>query len=378
MNFDLSSDQKMLADTVKQFTRKQSTVERFRKLREAKAGWEAETWAHMGELGWLSIPFPEEAGGFGGSFVDVYILLEKLGTSLVPEPYIPSVVLGGMAILRAGSSAQHERWLTPMIDGKATLAFAHAERGNRHAPDVVTTKAAKSGGGWALTGEKVFVLNGHRADQIVVSAQTADGIGLFVVDGNGPGVTRQAVHTIDAHGAAILRLDGATIDDDRRLGEPGEAAVAVVDHVLDYGAAAAVAEGLGVAHTMLEMTKAHLKEREQFGVPIGAFQALQHRAVDMFVEVELLRSMAMLAAMSVDDPDPVERKRAISAAKVKLTTGGRFVAQQAIQLHGGIGITDEHDIGLFFKRMQVLGALFGDEAHHLQRFTELPDFHERT
>ena len=378
MDFDLSSDQKMLRDTVASFVKKQSTVERFRKLREEGTGWQADVWAHMGELGWLSIPFPEDVGGFGATFVEVYLLLKQLGTTLVPEPYIPSVVLAGMAISKGGNAGQHEKFLTPMIEGQTSLAFAHAERGNRHEAGVVTTTATKSGSTWSLSGQKVFVLNGHRADQLVVSANTPDGVGLFIVDGNGPGITRQTVRTIDEQGAAIIGLDGAKVDDDRRLGEPGEATVALIEHVLDYGAAAAIAEGLGVCHTMLEMTKAHLKEREQFGRPIGIFQALQHRAVDMFVELELLRSMAMLAAMSVDSDDVHERRRALSAAKVKLTTSGRFIAQQAIQLHGGIGITDEHDIGLFFKRQLVLGKLFGDDVHHVQRFTELPDFAERT
>ncbi len=378
MNFDLSSDQKMLRDTVASFVKKQSSVERFRKLREAGQGWEADVWAHMGELGWLSIPFPEEVGGFGAGFVEVYLLLEQFGTTLVPEPYIPSVVLAGSALSRAGTAAQHERFLSPMIEGRTSLAFAHAERSNRHEAGVVATTATKSGSGWSLSGQKVFVLGGHRADQLIVSASTPEGIGLFVVDGDGPGVSRRSVRTIDERGAAIVELAEAEVSDDRRLGEPGEATVALIEHVLDYGAAAAVAEGLGVCHTMLEMTKAHLKEREQFGRPIGVFQALQHRAVDMFVELELLRSMAMLAAMTVDSDDAHERRRAISAAKVKLTTGGRFISQQAIQLHGGIGITDEHDIGLFFKRQLVLGKLFGDEMHHVQRFTEQSDFAERT
>ena len=378
MDFDLSSDQKMLRDTVASFVKKQSTVERFRKLREAGQGWEADVWAHMGELGWLSIPFPEDVGGFGAGFVEVYLLLEQLGTTLVPEPYIPSVVLAGSALSRAGSTAQHEQFLSPMIDGRTSLAFAHAERSNRHRVDVVETTATKSGSGWSLSGQKVFVLNGHRADQILVSAATPDGVGLFIVDGDGRGVSRRAVRTIDAQGATLLELNAAEVDDDRRLGEPGESTVELLEHVLDYGAAAAIAEGLGVCHSMLEMTKAHLKEREQFGRPIGVFQALQHRAVEMFVELELLRSMAMMAAMVVDSDDAHERRRAISAAKVKLTTGGRFISQQAIQLHGGIGITDEHDIGLFFKGQLVLDKLFGDEAHHVARFMAQPDFDDRS
>lgn len=237
MDFDLSSDQKMLRDTVASFVKKQSTVERFRKLRDEGKGWEADVWAHMGELGWLSIPFPEEVGGFGAGFVEVYLLLEQLGTTLVPEPYIPSVVLAGMALSKGGNASQHETLLAPMIEGQTSLAFAHAERDNRHAADVVATTANKSGGSWSLSGQKVFVLNGHRADHIVVSANTPDGVGLFVVDGNGPGVTRQTLRTIDEQGAAIIGLDGAEVGDDRRLGEPGAATVALIDHVLDYGAA---------------------------------------------------------------------------------------------------------------------------------------------
>jgi alkylation response protein AidB-like acyl-CoA dehydrogenase len=374
MNFDLSADQKMLADTVASFVKNKSPVERFRKIRQAHAAWDKETWAHMGELGWLSVPFPEEVGGFGAGFVEVYVLLEKLGSTLVPEPYIPSVVLAGMAILRAGDSPQHERWLAPMIEGKTSLALAHAERGTRYDAASAETTAVPAGDGFALTGEKTFVLNGHRADQLVVSATTPRGLGLFVVDADGPGVTRREVRTIDGQGAALVTLHGAEVDAGRVLGTPGDRATAVLDHALDYAAAAAVAEGLGVAQTMLDMTREHLRTRQQFGVAIGSFQALQHRAVDMFVEVELLRSVAMLAAMKVDDPDPLERRRAISAAKATLTRSGRFISQQAIQLHGGIGITDEHDIGLFFKRMQVLGSLFGDEEHHVQRFAALPGF----
>lgn len=374
MNFDLSSDQKMLVDTVAAFVKNKSPVARFREIRKAGTAWEPATWAHMGELGWLSVPFPEEVGGFGAGFVEVYLMLEKLGTTLVPEPYIPSVVLAGMTLLGAGDAAQHERWLAPMIEGKSSLALAYAERATRHDPTAADTRATPSGDGYSLRGEKVFVLNGHRADQIVVSASTPRGLGLFVVDADGPGVTRQPIRTIDEQGAAIVRLEDAEVGSDRVLGAPGDAAAAVIEHALDYGATAAVAEGLGVAQAMLDMTREHLRTRQQFGVAIGSFQALQHRAVDMFVEVELLRSMAMLAAMKVDDPDPVERKRAVSAAKATLTTSGRLVAQQAIQLHGGIGITDEHDIGLYFKRMQVLGALFGDEAHHVERFASLPSF----
>jgi alkylation response protein AidB-like acyl-CoA dehydrogenase len=370
MNFELSSEQKMLRDTVATFTKQKSTVERFRQVREERRSWDADVWAHMGELGWLSVPFSEEDGGFGGDFFDVMIVLEGLGKTLVPEPYIPSVVLAGMALAEAGNASQKERWLAPMIDGKTSLALAYAERGARFDLTHLETKAEKSGDGWALSGRKEFVLNGHRADHIVVSAKTHDGIGLFVVDKGAPGVEVQEIRTMDGHGAAIVTLS-TTVESDRRLG--GEA-TAVLERVLDLGAAAACAESLGNAQATLDMTTAHLKEREQFGVPIGTFQVLQHAAVDMFVQVELMRSMAILAAGSCQASNDDERRRGVSAAKAHVARSGREVTQASIQLHGGIGITDEHDIGLYFKRMHVLGTLFGDEDHHVQRFASLPSF----
>lgn len=376
MNFELTSDQKMLAQTVRQFTKSKSPVERFRKLREAGVPWERDVWAHMGELGWLSVPFPEDVGGFGAGFVEVAIIAEGLGKALVPEPFIASVVLGGMALLGAGNAAQHEQWLSPMIDGATSLALGYAERGSRYDVSAVATTASRDGGGWKISGEKIFIPNGHEADNIVVSAQTPDGVGLFLVAADGPGVTRDKIKTIDGQGAGRLRLDGASIGDERRLGDPGESSIAILEHVLDYGAAAACAEGLGVCQATLDMTVAHLKERKQFNVPIGSFQVLQHRAVDMFVEVELMRSMSILASLAVHDDDPVARKRAVSAAKVKLSTGGRAVTRESLQLHGGIGITDEHDSGLYFKRMLVLDTLFGDEVHHVERFASLPSFAE--
>ncbi len=374
MNFDLTPDQKLLAETVKAFTKQRSPVERFRKLRGAGEAWEPEVWAHMGELGWLSVPFAEEVGGFGAGFVEVALILEGLGRTLVPEPYLASVVLGGMALARAGTPAQQERWLTPMIEGQSVLALAYAERGSRYQADAPATVAERSGEGWTLRGRKDAVLGGMRAGSLVVSAQTPDGLGLFVVDADAAGLRRRAIRTIDGHGAAQLELEGVAVGEEHRLGEPGHAAQEALAYVLDCGAAAACAEGLGVGQAAFDMTCAHLKEREQFGVPIGAFQALQHRAVDMFVELELVRSMSVMASIEVDNPEPAARRRAVSAAKAKLSTGGRFITQQAIQLHGGIGITDEHDIGLYFKRMLVLNAILGDEQHHLERMMGLPGF----
>jgi alkylation response protein AidB-like acyl-CoA dehydrogenase len=366
----------MLVDTVASFAKKESPVSRFRKLREHEVGWEKATWKQMGELGWLALPFPESVGGLGGSFVDVALVLEQLGTTLVPEPYVPSVVLAGQAIARAGDEAAQQRWLPSMIAGDTSLALAYAERDGRFFPTHVKTRAEKADGGWALSGEKIFVQNGHAADAFVVSARTsgndrdAAGVSLFALEAKTPGVTVRRIAQLDGRKAAIVTFENARIGADALLGEEGKSGELLED-VLDQGAVAACAESVGLMRTVLDMTTDYLRTRKQFGVQIGTFQALQHRAVDMFIETELARSMSMLASLRVASTDAVERRSAISAAKAHIAWSGRYVTQQSIQLHGGIGVTDEHDVGLYFKRMHVLGALFGDEEHHVERFARL-------
>jgi len=371
MDFQLTDEQKLLRESVRTFTKQRSPVTRFRKLRDAGGGWEPEVWKAMGELGWLSLPMPESLGGFGGSMVDVAIVLEAFGTTLVPEPYIPSIVLAGSALLDAGSPEQHARWLQPTLDGGGSLALAYAERGHRFAALPHETQAVRTPEGVRLTGRKEFVQHGQHADAIVVSARYEGAPSLFVVERGMPGVTITPVRTLDGLGAATVELD-ATLPESHRL--VGGDAAAAMERALDAAATAAVAEGLGLCVAVLEMTRQHLRTREQFGVPIGTFQALQHRAVDMFVEVELVRSVAMLAAIRMSSDDVAERQKAVSAAKAQFAVSGRFVTQQAIQLHGGIGITDEHDIGLYLKRVHALGLLYGDEEHHVRRFAALPGF----
>lgn len=375
MDFELDQDQQMLAKTVGDFAKNESPVARFRQFRDDDTGYDPAAWRKMGELGWMGVPFPESAGGFGGSFTDCALVLENLATTLVPEPYLASVVLGGMALARAGNAAQHEAYLTPMIEGETTLALAYSEAQSRYDVSAVATTAASVGGGYSLRGEKVWVLNGHRADHLIVSAKAPGGVTLFVVPRDAEGMTVKVAKTIDGRNAAFIRLEDVTVADAARLGEEGSGA-AVLDRTMDYAAAAAVAEGVGIAATMLQMTVDYLGTREQFGVKIGSFQALQHRAVDMYAETELLRSISMAAMVRADDDDASARRGDISAAKYQLATGGIWVAQQALQLHGGIGVTDEHDIGLYFKRMYALNALFGDEEHHVARFASDPAFVE--
>ncbi len=378
MDFSLTEDQKMIQETASSFVRKESPVERMRKLRDDETGWDKAVWKQMGELGWLGLPLPEAAGGFGGTMIDAAILLEQFGTTLVPEPYVPSIVLGGMAVRHAGSDAQQAELLGPMIEGDTSLALAWAERQGRYDAFDITTKAEKSGGGYALSGEKVWVLNGQAADHLIVSARTGGGqrerggVSLFAVPKDAKGLRIQNVKTMDGGRAGLVTLDGA---EGQLLGDEGGAAD-TLELVLDKGAAGACAEGVGVLSTVLAMTVEYLKTRKQFGVPIGVFQALQHRAVDMFVQVELAKGMSILANGHVDGDDADQRRRAVSAAKAQLTNGGFAVVAQGTQLHGGIGVTDEHDISLYFKRMRTLNALYGDEEHHVSRFMSLPSFTE--
>ena len=377
MNFDLGPDQKMLVDTAASFAKKSSPVSRARKLRSDPLGFEPRVWKQMAELGWLGLNVPESEGGFGARFVDLALILEQLGSTLVPEPLLATCVLGGTALGRAGTDEQRTRWLAPLAAGELHAALAWAERDSRYDPAACAATAEKRpGGGFRLGGEKVWVQGGHAADLFLVAARTGGGpreragVSLFAVDRDAPGVEVQAVDTMDGRRAAMLRLKGVEVGADRLLGREG-GAVALVEDVLDVAAAAACAEAVGMAQAVLAMTVEYLKTREQFGVKIGTFQVLQHRAVDMFVEVELLRSHAIEACLRIDEGEDDERRRAVSAAMVQLATGGRAVVRQGIQLHGGIGCTDEHDVGLYFKRMQTLGAMFGDEEHHLTRFAAL-------
>jgi alkylation response protein AidB-like acyl-CoA dehydrogenase len=369
MNFSLSEDQRMLVDSAIGFVRKQSPVSRMRKLREDPIGWSPEVWRQMGELGWLGLPFPEAVGGIGGSFVDLALVLEQLGQTLVPEPIVPSLV-AGIAILQAGDAAQQRAWLTPMVAGQSTLALAWAEADSRYDAGRVATRAVRSPGGFRITGHKRFVLDGHAAAKLVVSAREGDAVALFVVDASAPGVAIKPIKSLDGRHAAMIEFD-TEVAADRRLGGDG---LAALNYALDVGAAAACAEGVGIMRAVLAMTTEYLRTREQFGVKIGSFQVLQHRAVDMFIETELAYSASLAAAIRIDDGNAAERTAAIASAKVQLAESGRYVTQQAIQLHGGIGITDEHDVGLYMKRMLALNATFGDAEHHLARFTARPEY----
>ncbi len=373
MNFDQTEEQQMIVESVAKFVANDSPVSRFRELRESERGWDPAVWQTMGEVGWLGVAIPEEQGGFGGRMVDMALILEQLGRGLVPEPYIPSVVLAGSLISRLGSAEQIDAYLVPMMEGRASLALAYDERQSRYNLNDCLTGARRDGDDYVLDGEKVWVQNGAFADQILVVARTSggqldhEGLTLFIVDGDAAGLEKTNVRGMDGQRSAVLRLSGVRVAADRILGVEG-GALADIEWAVDRGAAAACAEAQGELAELFERTIAYIKQREQFGVRIGSFQALQHRAADMYAELELCKATMILAAIQADAEDAEERKSAISTAKVQLQDGGWFIQENAIQLHGGIGVTDEQDEGLFFKRVRVLQGLFGDADHHVGRY----------
>ena len=382
MHFDLTDEQKMLGQTAESFAKKDSPVERFRKMREHETGWEKSMWEKIGgELGLTAIPFPEDLGGIGGGLVELYTVAVALGSSLVPEPFLQSIAVCGMAISQSGTDAQKESVLAPVIEGKASLALAYAEDASRYDPALVAMEAKASGSDYVLSGEKAWVENGHAADTVIVAARTAgkagdeSGITLFLVPGDAAGLSRKAVSTMDGFKRGHLTFKDVKVPASAILGEKDKG-FAILERALDRGAAMAVAEGLGMAREAMTRTIEYMKVRVQFGVPIGSFQALQHRAADMFIEAQLLHSMAILAAIEGDSEDRDTRRKAVSQAKVQLAKSGWFITSQAIQLHGGIGCTDEQDVGLFFKRMHALNHSYGDQDYHLDRIAGLPDFEE--
>ena len=379
MNFDLSKEQEMIQGAVARFVKEESPVERSRQMRDDERGWDPAIWKQMADYGWLGIALPEEVGGIGADFVDMAVILEQLGRGLVPEPYIPSVVLAGGLLDRLGTEGQKQSLLPAMIDGDTSLAFAYAERQSRYNLADCLTRASWTESGWSLSGKKVWVLNGHAADTILIVARTAgdqldtSGLSLFVVPADTAGLTRSAVPGMDGQRTAIFDLDGVEVAEDALLGPEG-GALEAIEWAIDRGAAAACAEGQGHLQEMFERTVEYLKERDQFGAKIGTFQALQHRAAEMFAETELCRGTMILAALRADSDDPDQRTSEISTAKLQLSDGGWFVQKQAIQLHGGVGCTDEQDVGLYFKRLRVLNGLFGDADYHVERYQALPDF----
>jgi len=373
MNFDLSEEQQLLGDSLKRYLTNEYSIDARAKIVASPTGWSETVWAAFAEMGLLGVPFAEEYGGFGGTAVDVMLVMEALGEGLVVEPYWVNVALAGRLIARAASEEQRKQILPALIQGKRRLAFAHGERSARYDLRHVGARAKRSGSGYTIEGEKRAVLHGAAADTVIVSARTSGGdtdpagISLFLVDRAAAGLTLKDYRTIDELRAADVWLSGVTVPAEALLGAEGQA-LPLIEEAADYATALLCAEAVGAIRFANETTLEYLKTRRQFGVPIGSFQALQHRMVDMVISYEQARSMSCLACVKVDTAGAAERRRAVSAAKIKVADACRHVSQEAVQLHGGMGMTEELKVSHTFRRLTMISQTFGDADHHLERF----------
>lgn len=371
MDFDLSEEQSILKDSLERLLADKYGFEDRKRHMASPEGWSPQLWNSYAEMGLMALPFAEADGGLGGTPVETAIVMEALGKALALEPYFSTVVLGGGFLRFGGSDDQRAEYIPAVVEGALKLAFAQVERNSRYDLHHVETTAAKDGDGYVLNGQKSAVLNGDSADKLVVTARTAggtrdeNGIGVFLVDTGADGVTVHGYRTQDGARAAEITFDKVKVGKDDVLGD-AENGLPLVRRVVDAGIAALASESIGVMSAMHEQTVDYLKVRKQFGVPIGQFQVLQHSAVDMFVAIEQARSITLYATMMADSDDAAERARAMHAAKSEIGRGGRIVGENAIQLHGGVGMTMELAVGHYFKRMTMIDIAFGDTDHHLR------------
>lgn len=368
MDVDYSDEQKLLNDTVTRLVAQTYTFQHREHALKSADGWSREAYAGLADMGLLALPFAEADGGFGGGGVEQMIVMEAIGRGLMVEPYFATVVLAGGVLRHGASDAQRAAIVPHLIAGERILALAHNEQGlPRHAL-AAGTSARRIAHGWRIDGAKIAVIHGQSAQTLIVSAMSDDGLSLFLVDPAGRGVTLLPARGYDGVPLATLVLDGVELSDDALIGVAG-GGQAVLERVFDEATAALSAEAVGAMAETLDLTVDYLKTRKQFGVAIGSFQALQHRAVDMLIELELARSMAILAALALTR-DSAERRRSVSAAKVQVGKAGRIIGQEAVQMHGAIGITAEYKVGHAFKRLTAIDALLGDRDWHLARLAD--------
>jgi alkylation response protein AidB-like acyl-CoA dehydrogenase len=373
MDFDLTKEQQLLSDAVQRFVGKEYSFAAREAILDSKEGWSREIWAKLAELGLLGLQVPEEHGGMGGAMVETMLTMNALGRGLLLEPYLPSAILATALIRELGSPAQKEELLPALAAGERIAVPAHGEPGARDDLARVATTAARAGDGYALNGGKSVIVHAPAADALLVSARTsgkaddARGISLFIVPRSASGLSLQSYRTLDGQRASDVSLRDVRVPAGGLLGPEGGAFEAI-SAAWDLGVAAICAEAAGALQALLDSTVEYAKTRKQFGVPIGKFQALQHRMVEMLLHVEQVRSMSYLAAIRAIDGDPAERRRALSAAKVVIGQACRKVAQEAVQIHGGMGMTDELHVSHYFKRLTTIELSLGDTEHHLERF----------
>ena len=375
MDFNFTEEQDMVRDGLSRLVREQYDWETRRKAIESEAGWRPEIWAQLAELGILGMPFSEDVGGFGGGAIDAMVVMEEFGKGLVVEPFVPTVVCAGGFLKHAGTAAQQEEHLGGIIDGSRVFAFAYAEPRGRYDYADLTTTARKDGGSYVLNGHKAVVIGAPWASHLIVTARTGgeqrdeSGISVFVVDKGSDGIVTRDYETVDGRRASEVYFENVSVPADALIGEEGSA-LPLIELVTDEAIAAQCAEACGAMKVAHAQTLEYSKQRKQFGVPIGKFQVLQHRMVDMYTAYESSVSLTYLATLKLGESE-AERKRAVSAAKVGVGQAARLIGQEAVQIHGGNGVTDEYAIGHYFKRLTIFESEFGNVDHHMKRHVAL-------
>jgi len=377
VDFSYTDEQKMLQESVQKFVQKSYDFNTRNKIIASESGYSKDNWQLFAELGWLTVPFSEADGGFGGSAVDLILMMDEFGKAMLVEPFVPTAVLSGGLIAALGSDEQKSELIAPLMEGGVQLAFAYAEPGSRYNLASVATSAKVEGDTVTITGCKIAVLNGSNARKLLVVARESgdkndrDGISIFMVDADVEGVSIQAYPNIDGKMSARVTFDAVKVAVTARLGAAG-AAIGALETVIDRATVAVSAEAVGALEALLQKTVEYSKIRKQFGTAIGTFQALQHRMVDMFIECQMARSIVNRAAMKLDGgEDELEKARAVAAAKSRVGKAIRKVSQEAIQIHGGIGMTAELDVGQLFKCVTAIAMMFGNSDHHTARFGAL-------
>lgn len=375
MDFSFTEEQTLLRNSVSKYLADKYDFETFKKISRSEAGWSKDNWKQFAELGLMAAPLPEEFGGLGGGPLDTMIVMEEFGRALVVEPFAQTVVVGGGFVKHGGTNAQKEEWLGKIAGGETAMAFAFAEAQGRYNFADLTTTAKKQGAGYVLNGAKAVVLGAPWADTLIVTARTAGGqrdakgVSVFLVNKGAKGVTCRDYPTVDGLRASEITFENVEVPADALIGTADDG-LKLIEQVTDEAIAAHCAEACGAMKSLLDTTVEYSKTRKQFGVPIGKFQVLQHRMVDMFINYEQSSSMALMVTLKLDENE-TERKKAASAAKVQIGKAGRFVGQNAVQVHGGMGMTDELNVGHYFKRLTMLDALYGNVDHHLKRYAQL-------
>jgi len=377
VDFSYTDVQQMLQDSVQKFVQKSYDFDTRNTILNSEKGYSNENWQLFAELGWLAVPFSEEDGGLGGSAVDLMVIMEEFGKANLIEPYTAAAVLSGSLVAELATGEAKTMLVESIIGGELLLASAFAEPGSRFNPGSVATSATADGDDVILNGTKVAVENGPNANKLLVSAREsgdvrdAQGISVFVVDASTPGISMRSYQTVDGKMASEVTLTDVKVPASNRLGEAG-AALPAIEVATNRAIVAVSAEAVGALEVLLQKTVEYSKTRKQFGTPIGTFQALQHRMADMFIQCQLARSIVIMAAMILDGDDSAEEKaRAVAAAKSRIGKAIKDVGQEAIQIHGGIAMTEELDVGHLFKRVTALDLAFGDGDYHTQRFAQL-------